>query len=563
MTALEPRTLVLRPVDAPTVVLPRLPLDDVPTTVLRRSEPPRPWTSRLAERRRGLLIVLGLLVVAGLVHGLHMTVAPSPVTTDDEGTYVSQAWAVLYQGELAHYTYWYDHPPLGWLQIAAWAGLTGAFDRYDLAVSAGREFMLVAKLAAVALMYVLARRLGANRFFAAAAVLLFAVNPLGLYYQRLAYLDNITVPWLLAAFALAASPGRRLSAHTASALCFGVAVLTKETILVVLPALIYQLWQGAHPATRRMSLTLFTTVLTAICGSYLLLAVLKSELVPGPGHVDLVSAVRWQLLDRAPSGSVFDPSSAAGQIVHSWAGLDPWLGGLALAATVPALLARRLRPAVLAFVIMVGMMLRGGYLPQPYLICLVPFAALVVAGTAGALWDSDLPLRLPALRQPVPPLGVEAGRLAVRIPVLVAAVALALGPALSTWGPGVERLVTVDHSAPVRQALAWMDAHVPVPRSGRAPTVAVSDAMWVDLHRRGYTADWYFKLDADPAVKARYPRGWGGVDPETFPQETKERDKSTSRPDMSTLLDARQHGRVVARFGTGSDEILIYRTGAP
>ena len=247
MTALEPRTHALRSVDGPTVVLPRPPLDDQPTTVLRRPDTPRrgrrPW------RDPSVLIVLGLMVLTGLVHGLHMTMSPSLVTTDDEGTYVSQAWAVLYRGELAHYTYWYDHPPAGWLQIAAWAGLTGAFDRYDLAVSVGREFMLVAKLAAVPLMFVLARRVGANRFFAALAVALFALNPLGLYYQRLAFLDNITVVWMLAAFVLAASPAKRLAAHTASALCFGVAVLTKETVLVVLPALIYQLWQGTHPVS--------------------------------------------------------------------------------------------------------------------------------------------------------------------------------------------------------------------------------------------------------------------------------------------------------------------------
>ena len=55
----------------------------------------------------------------------------APQRVDDEGTYTAQAYAVEHFGELAHYTYWYDHPPLGWLQIAAWTSLTDAFDRYS------------------------------------------------------------------------------------------------------------------------------------------------------------------------------------------------------------------------------------------------------------------------------------------------------------------------------------------------------------------------------------------------------------------------------------------------
>src|SRR5215217_4607702 len=86
-------------------------------------------TTRFLSRiPRGTFVILGLLVVTGLVHGLHMTVTPALVTTDDEGTYVAQAWAILHQGRLAHYTYWYDHPPLGWIQIAGWAWLTHAFE---------------------------------------------------------------------------------------------------------------------------------------------------------------------------------------------------------------------------------------------------------------------------------------------------------------------------------------------------------------------------------------------------------------------------------------------------
>ena len=67
---------------------------------------------------------VGLLAV---VHARGMT--SSPAWFDDEGTYVAQAWAVETRHDLAHYTYWYDHPPLGWFVIAAWTWPTQAFER--------------------------------------------------------------------------------------------------------------------------------------------------------------------------------------------------------------------------------------------------------------------------------------------------------------------------------------------------------------------------------------------------------------------------------------------------
>lgn len=60
-----------------------------------------------------LLPVLAV-TAAVLVVGLE----GNPQRIDDEGTYAAQAWSVFHLGGLTHYTYWYDHPPLGWIQIA-------------------------------------------------------------------------------------------------------------------------------------------------------------------------------------------------------------------------------------------------------------------------------------------------------------------------------------------------------------------------------------------------------------------------------------------------------------
>ena len=95
------------------------------------------------ERLRDLLWLLPVLLGGVIVNAINL--GGSPQRIDDEGTYTAQAWSIAHLGELTHYTYWYDHPPLGWIQIAAYAGLTGAWDRYDVAVIAAREGMALGK----------------------------------------------------------------------------------------------------------------------------------------------------------------------------------------------------------------------------------------------------------------------------------------------------------------------------------------------------------------------------------------------------------------------------------
>lgn len=73
-------------------------------------------SSNRTRRRIGVVLSVLLVGLAQLVN-----VTGWPVFGDDEGTYTAQAWAVLH-GDLAHYTYWYDHPPAGWIQLAAGSG---------------------------------------------------------------------------------------------------------------------------------------------------------------------------------------------------------------------------------------------------------------------------------------------------------------------------------------------------------------------------------------------------------------------------------------------------------
>jgi hypothetical protein len=198
--------------------------------------------ARFAKYRVSAALLAVLLVIVGLATAWNLEGFPGRVD-DDEGTYVSQAWAVIYTHTLTHYSYWYDHPPLGWIQIAAFAWITDGFSRVADAVYVGREFMWLLTLAGCVLVYVLCRRLGLRQATSAVAVLLFGLSPIAQYFHRMVSLDNIETIWVLAALvaATSAKAGRGPALRTGIFSAF--AVLSKETAIIFLPVIVWVLWQ--------------------------------------------------------------------------------------------------------------------------------------------------------------------------------------------------------------------------------------------------------------------------------------------------------------------------------
>jgi len=507
----------------------------------------RRWLSR---HGRTIAFLLPVLAIAAVVQAMNM--GGSPQRIDDEGTYTAQAWSVLKLGELAHYTYWYDHPPLGWLQIAAYTGLTGAFDRYDIAVIAAREAMLVATLISVVLVWVLARRLHLSRAMAAIAALGFAISPLAVQFHRTVYLDNVAVPWLLGAFILATSRKHQLVGFAASAAAFGIAVLSKETFLLALPFLAWTMWRAARKETRRYTLPVAATIVVVIGFAYLLFATIKGELVPGPDRVSLLGGVFFQLGSRVASGSLFDPESLSAKTLSMWWQLDAALLVAGAVAAVIALFMKRLR-VIAAMTVFLGLfMLRpGGYLPVPYIIMLLPFMTILIAGVTGAAIHRFR--RRSSVAPGAPRRRLMAGRAAgaVWLAVAVAAVVVAV-PNTATQLRG---FLLADLDKPVRQAQQWVQTNVP-----QDSRVIVDDAMWVDLVESGFDRDnviWYYKMDTDSAVQARSPNGWRDADyivttdsMRTFP---------TTFPEVKGAID---NSELIATFGSGTQAVEVRRIEA-
>ncbi|WP_406254609.1 ArnT family glycosyltransferase [Streptomyces chartreusis] len=533
----------------PAVTPAKVPAQRQPAPVARptgRTTPPL----RLRSSRPDLILCGVLLVAILVVQGWN--IADYPTLSDDEGTYLAQAWAVQEGRGLAHYTYWYDHPPLGWIQLALLTWIPAALSPESMTVGTMRAAMLVISAASAVLVYVIGRRLSLPRWAAGLGMVLFGLSPLSVVLQREIFLDNLAVMWTLLAFALAASPSRHLWHHFGAGIAAATAVLTKETMLFVLPAVLITMWRHSHRDTRKFAVTGAVTACALIGLSYPLFALLKGELLPGSGHVSLWDGIKYQMT-RPGSGFILDQGSGSWGVLQSWLYYDRVLivgglaGGLLLLLTWRwSVTARALAGPSFTVVILALVAMRpSGYLPAMYVIQALPFLALVLAGGTASVahavlrrWRSEAEHRY-----------LTGGRYA-----LAAVLAIAAGAyVVPSWYEGDRTAVTADANAPYQAASKWLSTEVADPEDTR---VLVDDALWLDLVHAGYKPGlgviWFYKADLDPAVTRTMPRGWKDLD-YVVASPTVRRDAV----DLPNVKAAIEHSKPVAVFGSGEDRIEI------
>jgi hypothetical protein len=240
-----------------------------------------------------------------------------------------------------------------------------------------------------------------------------------------------------------------------------------------------------------------------------------------------------------------------------WLRLDPWLVVTALALSPLALALRNTRVVALAFLIQVAMIARPGYLPGMYVIALLPFAALIVAGTAQAFWRFAVDRR--------------GGALVRRVAVTVAAVTLAAAAAgagllvAPRWARADHAAMTVPQDGPQRAAERWLVRNV-----RHDQRLIVTDDFWIYLIEHGFdsrpvkggfnsrTVVSYWPLDKDPAVRRYFPNGWREFD--YIVSTGAMRVTAVYTPSTQRALE---HSHVVARFGRGGERIEVRRIDPP
>ena len=490
---------------------------------------------------RDAILVFIVVVVVTAIHARGMHAAP--IRFDDEGTYVAQARAVFEQHQLSPYTYWYDHPPLGWLLLAGWMGTIGQLIPAPNLIGEGRIFMLAINIAVALLIVVIARRIGLSRIGAGAAALLFALSPLAIAYHRMVLLDNIVMLFICAAWALALSRKRHLRTALVVGLLIGAAVMVKATAVLLVPFVVWSVWRSWAGPTRRIALTVAAVGTLVVVAFYPLYSLIKGELIPGPGRVSLWQGIVFQLFSRPSSGGVLSDGSSANDVVSGWFRYDPYLLGIGIACALLALISWRLRPFAAALIFLMAFMLRPGYLPMPYVVALLPLAALCIAGSA------DLSMRVLARRASDRQLGARVIIPGFALGIVAALVAIGGVSIVRAWPGGITRLEKMNLDQPYSASSGWLQRNMP-----KDSVLAVDNVTWTDLVRSGFPEEnlvWFYRLDSDPISLKQKPE-----DVDYIVAGDTMRVLLPQRPVLSQLM---ADAVPIRRWGSGPTAVVIWQ----
>ncbi len=362
------------------------------------SQPVRPFripaTTLAQVRSLGLVRALAdnwqLVLVLTLTGAVHIYGMWSfPAYDLDEGSILGQAWAVLHLGKLDPYTYWYDHPPLGWIFLSPFLWAMTVFGYGTSALERGRVIMLAVDLASTFCLFQIVLRLTGNKTAALLAALAVALSPLALTLHRMTKLDNIANMWTLAAFYVALSRRPSLSRVWLSAILLVIGTLSKEPGILFAPAVAYAVAQRVDDRRRLLAVAGWTGIFVLGVSFYPLFALLKGELFPygwfliggSKAHVSLLGS----LAAGRPAGGLQNQSSFV-PLLRAWWGHEPILitAGLAAVAvnTVAALKDRRARLAALLVLPYLLFLARGGLIRDYWLVPLLPSLAINIAVAA-------------------------------------------------------------------------------------------------------------------------------------------------------------------------------------
>ena len=216
----------------------------------------------------------------------------------------------VYHGDLAPYTYWYDHPPGGWLQVALLMWLPMLFLDGAPSPVAAHAVMVLVVIATAVMLAAVGRALRLPWAVALVGPSLWLLSPLTMFWSRQFLLDNLVAMWLVAAVGCLVHRSGRLRWAFAAGAATGMAALTKETALLLVPVLLVLLLSRTRVDRRSFAAVAFLGPVVCSGALYLLMAVLKGELFPGPDHVSLLGTAWYQVVARDGSGAVWRLATA-------------------------------------------------------------------------------------------------------------------------------------------------------------------------------------------------------------------------------------------------------------
>jgi len=511
-------------------------------------------TGNLAQTKRFALpawievtfVMLGLLA-SFIAHAYNMFNFPRYEL--DEGTYMSSAWAIL-NGLSTPYPYGYGHPPLAWIQIAGWIQLTGGFFTFGNALNSGRVLMLLFAVGCSLLVYLIVRRMGGGRSASLLAMVIFSLSPISLTYQRQVLLDNVGTFWLLLSIYLIVSSNSRLFYIVLGGISFGIALLSKEIFLLFMPVMIYAVWLHTTKFQRKFALIAFSYTIVALGSTFILLAVLKGELLPSgwlpwdhTQHLSLLDTFLGQAQRSQSEGSLNGSWSA-------WTSADIVLMAFSIVTVIFNLIIgwwnrKQLFLALLAISFWV-LLVRGGVVLSFYIIPLIPLAAINAAIAINTVmgWLSKL----------------------VRLELVRAILILLVVGAIVPYDLLHSQIVFTQHPTSAQtDAMVWIRNNGP-----HNDVIVINSYLYMDLREPGGEgvgdgptypyAHVYFNIAYDPELYTGLLQGnWDRIDYIVADSEMLN-DIKTYGGQMTIIDQALSHSVLVASYSGDNYELVqIYR----
>jgi 4-amino-4-deoxy-L-arabinose transferase-like glycosyltransferase len=438
-------------------------------------------------------VAIGCLVIAIAAFSHSFNMFGYPLYLGDEGIYMSQAYAVAQLGKLTPYTYWYDHSPVGWIQIALWTMVSGGLDTFGTAIDSGRVLMLLFHLGTVLLLYSVILKQTGRTWLAFAAAIVYTLSPLSLIHGRRVLLDNIMAFWMMASIALFLNHRNRVLPMLYSGICYGIAVLSKENAILLLPAFTYGLWSQVRSSqyNSRFSRLAWLFPAFAIISTYLVFAALRGELFHFPSgasdsSVSLFKTLFWQTGRK--SDNLFLQN-----LKFDWLRRDYLLLLSGALVTITYAVRGNVKKKFVSFLsaLMFFSLMKGGAGLDFYILPMLPLLAMI-----NAFIIHDILRWVGAQGWTISTVKITDRSCVFPIFTLLLG-AVILGANLRNY----PEIFTLQQTKLQHDALAWVRQHIPT-----QSRLAIDDDLWVDLQAGGVDRQRYpyahshWKIEGDPEI---------------------------------------------------------------
>ncbi|MDF1497982.1 MAG: glycosyl hydrolase family 8 [Patescibacteria group bacterium] len=500
-------------------------------------------------KRKEFFVIVILLLISGIAHGYNMF--NFPYYANDEGTYMSQAWAVLNQGTLSHYTYWYDHSPAGWLLIALWTKLTGGFFTFGISINSGRVLMLVLHLFSTFFLFKIAKKMTGSIYAGFFSALIFALSPLGIYFQRRVLLDNIMVFWLLMSLHLILCFKKRLLIIVFSAITFALSVLSKESGIFFLPVMLYLVFIQTDKQHKRLGLILWIVLFGLICSSYPLYAFLKGELFPmgsifdsGGEHVSLIETLIWQATREGEM--ILD-------LPRRWLNADILTILLGIITIFINLLIGIKKKYYMITALLslsyIFYLIRGGLVLEFYIIGLIPFLALNVGSFVYFLIGKINNVKLRYF-------------LVLFLSLFFSCYLINEGKSIKSSLTEEDNLYLSNQTISQIEALNWSKANITNDRM-----IVIDNYCYIDLKDSYATtipykkAHWYWKVAKDPEIRDSFLKNnWQNID---YILSTPQMENDLKTMDSKLLQESFSYSRPIKKFWSNGWGVNVWKIYNP